>query len=138
MVVDTSKREHTMFYESRNIVERGKANKYAASPDKLAMVYDMYLKAAGHQGVRIKTRADFVIPDMDKGIFKVVEMKRSVGGVGDRRISPYLRMPVIARYHYIQPLETDVEHGGIFAYEDVETLPEITKVTRPIEISCPN
>lgn len=138
MVVDTYKRGRTMFYEPRNVIERGKAGKYVSSPDKLAIVCDVYPKATRHWSASIKTRADFIIPDMEKSIFQVVEMKRSVGGVGDRRISPYLRMPLIARYHYIQPLETDVEYGGIFAYGDIETLPEITKVTRPIEISCPN
>jgi len=138
MVVDTDKLAHTRFYEPQNIIERGKANKYATSPGKFATVYSAYLKAASSSSLGIKAKVDFIIADTAKGSFVVAEMKRSVGRVGARQIAPYLRKPVIAGDLYILPPETDVYHRRIFVHKGIEALPKLVKVARPIEIAYPN
>ncbi len=138
MVVNTHKFAHTKSYEPRHIVERDKAHKYVANPSKSVLVHHMYSKIASLWYTGIKAKADFMIADMDKSSFKVVEMKKSVKRVGVRQIPSYLRMPVVAGGLYIFPLERDVARGGIFAHGGVETLPELVKVARPIEISSLN
>ncbi len=138
MVVDTYRPTHTRFYESRNIIGRGKANKYVASPSELGMLYNMYLKAASDLPFHIKTKTDFIIADTAKGSFVVIEVKRGVGRVGARQMPSYLQMPVIAGEHHILRPETDVHHGAIFVHKGIETQPELAKVARPIEISYLN
>lgn len=138
MVVDTRKFGHTTFYESRDISERDKVNRYVSSPSELFMLYNMYWKSASHLPARIRAKADFIIADTSKGSFKVVEMKKRVGRVGIRQIPSYLRMPVIAGERYILRPKTDVHYGGILVHEKIETLPELVKTARPIEIFYPN
>lgn len=138
MVVDTYKPAHTRFYESRNIIGRGKANKYTASTSELAMLYNIYLKAASDLPFHVKTKADFIIADTAKGSFVVIEVKKGLGRVGARQMPSYLQMPFIAGdYHILRP-ETDVHPGAIFAHEGVETLPEFIEVVRQIEIGYLN
>ncbi len=138
MAVDTYSPTYTRFYESRNIIGRGKANKYVASPSQLAMLYNMYLKTARDLPFHIKTEADFIIADTAKGSFIVVEVKKGVRRVGARQMPSYLQMPVIAREYNILRPEMDVHPGAIFVHEGIETLPTLAKVARPIEIEYLN
>ncbi|TET43156.1 MAG: hypothetical protein E3J60_00970 [Dehalococcoidia bacterium] len=138
MAVDTYRPTHTRFFESRNIIGRGKTNKYAVSPSELAMLYNMYLKAASDLPFRIKTKADFIIADTAKGSFLVIEAKKGVGRVGARQMPSYLQMPVIAEDRHILRPETDVQLGATFVHEGIGTLSRLAKVARPIEIEYLN
>lgn len=138
MVVNTYKPANIRFYASRNIMGRVKANKYAAGPSELAMLYNLYLKAASDLPSLIKTKADFIIADTAKGSFVVVEAKMGVGRVSARQMPSYLQMPVISGDRRIIRPEMEAHPSAIFIHQGIETLPEIAKVARPIEISYLN
>jgi hypothetical protein len=122
MVVGIHKRDYTMFHAPQILVA-----------EYLKSAFHEHLGIARHMPVR--ARADFIIADTPKGSFIVLEMKRGTGQLGARQISAYLRMPVAAGGLYILPLEREVEQGRIHIHEDIETLPELVKVARPIEIT---
>jgi len=127
MVVDIRKSVHKKFYEPQTVcAEYVKAG------------FREHLEVASHISVRLKAKADFIIAGVSKGSFIVVEMKRSARQVGARQISAYLRMPVAAEALYIPSPERQVEQGRIFIHESIETLPELAKVARPIEITYLN
>lgn len=83
----------------------------------------------------IRAKADFVFADTPKGSFIVLEVKKSVRRLNARQISSYLRMPIVSEGMYTIPPETEVSQGRIFSYEDIEALPELVKVARPIEVT---
>ena len=86
MVVSTREFTGKRFYESRTIIERGKANKYTARPSELVTLYNVYSKAAGHTPSRVKPRANFIIADTAKASFKVAEVKERVRALSARDV----------------------------------------------------
>lgn len=122
MVVNTHKFGHTKSYEPQSIIGKGGVNKNVTR--------QLFLRS--------KPNVDFITADKFRTSFRAVEIKKNLGQLGVRQISSYLRMPVVARGLYILPLERDIERGGIFVYEGIETLPKLIKVARPIEIGYLN
>jgi|GEM_PF-1550568 hypothetical protein len=125
MVVDTHKRDYTMFHAPQTLV---------AEHPKSA--FHEHLGIA--RQIPVRAKADFIVADMPKGSFTVLEMKTGTGQLGARQISAYLRMPAAAGGLYIFPLEREVKRDRILVHEDIETLPELVKIVRPIEISYLN
>lgn len=125
MVIDTHKLRHPRFDRPR-----------ALATEYLKSAFHEHWEIAGHTPIRAK--ADFIIADTPKGSFIVLEMKRRTGQLGVRQISAYLRMPIVAEGMYILPPETEVSQGRILVYKGIETLPELIKVARPIEITYLN
>jgi hypothetical protein len=124
MVVDIRKSVRKKFYEPQTVgAEYVKAG------------FHEHLEVASRMSVRLKAKANFIIAGVSGGSFTVLEMKRGTGQLGARQISAYLRMPVAAGGLYILPFERKEEQGRILVHEDIETLPELVKAARPIEIS---
>jgi len=127
MVVDIRKSVHKKFYEPQTV-----------SAEYVKAGFREHLEVASHMSVRLKAKADFIIAGASKGSFIIVEMRRNVGQAGTRQILSYLRMPVVAEALYISSPERQVEQSRIFKHEDIETLPKLIKIARPIEISYLN
>jgi len=102
----------------------------------LESVFHKHLGITRHMLIRAK--ADFIAADMPKGSFIVLEMKTGTEQLGARQISAYLRMLATQGGLYISPLEREAERDRILVHEDTETLPELVKVARPIEITYLN
>lgn len=84
-------------------------------------------------------KADFVIRGTsNKSSFKVVEMKKVAGRMGARQLSQYLRMPFITGDYHVLRTKTDIHYYEIFMRSGIQTLAELVRVARRIEISYPN
>jgi hypothetical protein len=127
MVVDTRKRDYTMFHAPQTL-----------GAEYLKVGFHGHFKTARYLPVMAKAMADFINADIAKGSFIILEMKRGTRQLGARQISAYWWMPATAGELYILPLERGVEQGRIHVHEDIETLPELIKVARPIEITYLN
>lgn len=127
MVVDIRKFHHKKFYEPQTVgAEYVKAG------------FRGHWDVASRMSIRFKTKADFRIAGVTEGSFLVLEMKRGTGQLGARQISAYLRMPVEKGGLYILPVEREVAQGRIHVHEDIEVLPKLYKIAKPIEITYLN
>ncbi len=123
MVIATHKLFRKKFYEPQTVdAEYVKAGSHK------------HLEVSSSTPVRLKAKTDFVIAGVSKGSFVILEMKRGTRQLDSRQISAYLRTPITAGGFYTLAPTRELKQSRMLLHEGIETLPEVVKVARPIEI----